>query len=141
MMHYNIRVEHLGTDKQGNPKRKKNNYVVKALSSMEALITATTEFTKTLKDIEIESVAKMLGVTDYYEQRANLHDDSQIFRLRLKYEKHSEFALVRANNSELAITEFTEQYNSIVNDYEIASVSSTNFVDVIEPETVKQETI
>ncbi len=139
---YNIRVEHLGTDKNNNPKRKKNNYIVKALSSMEAHILAETEFAKVLKDADVESVSRMIGVTDYFEQRADLHDDSKVFRLRLKFEKHSEFALVRANNSEKAIIEFMEQFNSIVKDFEIPSVSETNFVDIIAaPETANSETI
>ncbi len=135
---YLVKIDHLEDDKEGTPKHKKSIFATKALSVIEAIANVTSAKESELKEIEIESVNKAQKVVAYFEQDA-VRGDAKIYKVKLAYTMTTangnemvttEYLLILADNSELAIKTVDKKFVSIV-EYTMPSISATQIVEII----------
>lgn len=135
---FSVRVMYDKVDEQGKDVKAKEVYLIDALSFTEAEARAIGELTPYISGemrvtaMKIEDIAEIFNTDDeaadrWYRVKAVF---IQLDEKTLKQKKRAQISLVKGKSTEDATNRFHEGMKGTMADYEIHTVSETQFVDV-----------
>ena len=135
---FSVRVMYDKVDEQGKDVKAKEVYLIDALSFTEAEARAIGELTPYISGemrvtaMKIEDIAEIFNTEDesadrWYRVKAVF---IQLNEKTLKQQKRAQISLVKGESTEDATKRFHEGMKGTMADYEIHTVSETQFVDV-----------
>ena len=147
---FSVRVMYDKVDEQGKDVKAKEVYLIDALSFTEAEARAIGELTPYISGemrvtaMKIEDIAEIFNTEDesadrWYRVKAVF---IQLNEKTLKQQKRAQISLVKGKSTEDATNRFHEGMKGTMADYEIHTVSETQFMDVFfyDLEKVNDET-
>ena len=147
---FSVRVQYDKVDEQGKNVKAKEVYLIDALSFTEAEARAIGELTPYISGemrvtaMKIEDIAEIFNTEDesadrWYRVKAVF---IQLNEKTLKQQKRAQISLVKGETTEDATKRFHEGMKGTMADYEIHTVSETQFMDVFfyDLEKVNDET-
>lgn len=135
---FSVRVQYDKVDEQGKSVKAKEVYLIDALSFTEAEARAIGELAQYISGemrvtaMKIEDIAEIFNTEDeaadrWYRVKAVF---IQLNEKTLKQQKRAQISLVKGKSTEDATNRFHEGMKGTMADYEIHTVSETQFVDV-----------